>query len=162
MNYTAPQILTMLVTAIASLKQSEALSFSGDLYRNGFRPLDSKKEDCVVSFLVGDEGMFIQQGNCVVNIYVKDKRGTDGMFYENTSRLIALSEEFRNIDRKLTAVCDEFNWHHDGAILIENEEAIHQHFVSCNLSFNAKYRDRPATFATHKARPEIDTGLINN
>ena len=162
MNYTAPQILSMLVSALGVLRQNEALSFSGDLYRNGFRPLDSKKEDCVVSFIVGDEGQVVQQGNCSVNIYVKDRKGTDGMFYENTDRLTALSEELRNVDRQLTAISPEFNWHHDGIITIEHEESIHQHFVSCMLAFNAKYRNRPAEFDTHPVNIDIDTEFIND
>ena len=45
---------------------------SGEVYRNGYRPRDSRKEDAVVIFTTGlaDE---IQTGVVTVNIYVPDK-----------------------------------------------------------------------------------------
>lgn len=44
---------------------------SGEVYRNGYRPRDSRKEDAVVTFTAGFPTE-IQEGVVTVNIYVPD------------------------------------------------------------------------------------------
>ena len=69
MAKTAKQVQTDI---IALLRGSElATEISGEVYRNGLRPRDSRLEDAVVIFTTGlpDE---IETGVVTVNIYVPD------------------------------------------------------------------------------------------
>ena len=42
---------------------------NGQTYRNGVRPLNSQKEDCVISFLTGLDGQY-QTGVININIFI--------------------------------------------------------------------------------------------
>ena len=63
---------------------------SGDVYRNGYRPRDSRLEDAVVIFTAGLPNQ-IQTGVVTVNIFVPDIDPYDnGVFVEDGQRTEAL------------------------------------------------------------------------
>lgn len=111
-------------------------NISGEVYRNGYRPRDSKKEDIVVTFTAGlpDE---IQTGVVTVNVYVPDvdpyKDGTwieDGERTENMERLARAWVE------SLTADVSCYRFKLQQTIYTESEEEIHQHFVVVKLKYS--------------------------
>jgi hypothetical protein len=74
----------------------------GEVYRKGMRPLDSQKEDAVVSFLSGMDGQE-QNGVVVLDVYVpRIKHGTYTNKVRNIPRIEALErvivDLFANLD----------------------------------------------------------------
>ena len=49
---------------------------NGQTYRSGVRPLNSQKEDCVISFLTGLDGQY-QTGVININIFVPTVKNND-------------------------------------------------------------------------------------
>lgn len=74
------------------IKGSElATMVSGSVYKDA-RPLNSEKEDIVISVLARDAGKQIQLATANINIYVPDvRRGREAI--EDTVRLRAVSEK---------------------------------------------------------------------
>ena len=74
-----------------------ASAISGEVYRNGLRPRDSRQEDAVVTFTTGtpDE---VQEGVVTINIFVPDTDPYDnGVMVEDTERteeLESLADEW--------------------------------------------------------------------
>lgn len=59
---------------------------TGEVYRQGMRPRDSRKEDAIVAFTAGLPGQ-IQEGVVTVNIYVPDiDPRDDGVMVEDSER----------------------------------------------------------------------------
>lgn len=52
---------------------------NGQTYRNGVRPLNSQKEDCVISFLTGLDGQY-QTGVININIFVPLVKNNDNQY----------------------------------------------------------------------------------
>ena len=112
-----------------------AAALSGDVYRQGYRPRDSREEDAVVIFTTGtaDE---IQEGVVTINIYVPD---TDpygnGVLVEDgerTEELERLAQEW--VDSLTTdKSCYKFSLRQ--TIYTEEEPDISQHFVVVKLGY---------------------------
>ena len=58
---------------------------NGQTYRLGVRPLNSQKEDCVISFLTGLDGQY-QTGVVNINIFVPMVKNNDNQYRKNFIR----------------------------------------------------------------------------
>ena len=108
----------------------------GDVYLAGLRPVNSKKEDAVVSFQTGLDGQF-QKGNVNVNIYVPDVNFTD---------VYGVSTLIKNFNRcaLIERACSEFvlslkanKFRFKLATTIQTYEYVDtkQHFINMRLKY---------------------------
>lgn len=134
------------------LKDSTLSSMiSGDVYRGGYRPRDSRLEDAVVTFTAGLPDQ-IQTGVVTVNIYVPDIDPYDnGVMVENgvrTAQIELLASEWV---KSLKTGLSCYNFRLQQTIYTEREESINQHFVVIKLAY--RYfgaDDAPLTVTTNK------------
>lgn len=108
---------------------------SGEVYRQGYRPRDSRKEDAVVIFTTGLPNQ-IQTGVVTVNIFVPDIDPYDNGVWvedgERTERVERLAQEW--VDNLTTEVsCYKFKLQQ--TIYTEEEAEIKQHFVVVKLKY---------------------------
>lgn len=108
---------------------------SGEVYRQGYRPRDSRKEDAVVIFTTGLPNQ-IQTGVVTVNIFVPDIEPYDNGVWvedgERTERVERLAQEW--VDNLTTEVsCYKFKLQQ--TIYTEEEAEIKQHFVVVKLKY---------------------------
>lgn len=118
------------------LKNSTLCSMiSGDVYRKGMRPRDSKLEDAVVIFTTGLPDQ-IQTGVVTINIYVPDIDAyNNGVLVENglrSSQLELLAAEW--VD-SLKAGVSNYKFGLQQTIYTEENAAIKQHFVVVKLHY---------------------------
>lgn len=118
------------------LKNSTLCSMiSGDVYRKGMRPRDSKLEDAVVIFTTGLPDQ-IQTGVVTINIYVPDIDAyNNGVMVENgmrSSQLELLAAEW--VD-SLKAGVSNYKFRLQQTIYTEEDAAIKQHFVVVKLRY---------------------------
>ena len=108
---------------------------SGEVYRNGYRPRDSRKEDAVVTFTAGFPTE-IQEGVVTVNIYVPDidpyENGVLVEDGERTEQLELLAQAW--VD-SLTAEVSCYKFELQQTIYTEEEAEIGQHFVVIKLYY---------------------------
>ena len=64
---------------------------NGQTYRNGVRPLNSQKEDCVISFLTGLDGQY-QTGVININIFVPLIKNNDNQYRKDFVRCDAIEQ----------------------------------------------------------------------
>lgn len=108
---------------------------SGEVYRQGYRPRDSRKEDAVVIFTTGLPNQ-IQTGIVTVNIFVPDIDPYDNGVWvedgERTERVERLAQEW--VDDIIDKDClYAFELSH--TICTEAEPSINQHFVVVKLKY---------------------------
>lgn len=118
------------------LKNSTLCSMiSGDVYRKGMRPRDSKLEDAVVIFTTGLPDQ-IQTGVVTINIYVPDIDAyNNGVLVENglrSSQLELLAAEWVG---SLKAGVSNYKFRLQQTIYTEEDAAIKQHFVVVKLHY---------------------------
>lgn len=128
---TGKEIETDLRSLI--IHSSLARGVNGKVYRGGYRPRDSKKEDIVVSFLEGTATL-PQRGIVNVYIYVPDILSKDNVPIENGQRTDELETLAANWLDGINGMLG-YDWWPDEAIHTENDEEIHQHFVYLKLNF---------------------------
>lgn len=107
---------------------------SGDVYRRGYRPRDSRLEDAVVIFTAGLPDQ-IQTGVVTVNIFVPDIDPYDnGVFVEDgrTEELERLAQAW--VD-SLTAAVSCYKFKLMQTIYTEEEADINQHFIVVKLGY---------------------------
>lgn len=111
-------------------------SISGEVYREGYRPRDSRSEDAIVIFTTGTAGE-VQSGVVTVNIYVPDidpyDNGTwleDG---ERTSEIELLAQQW--VDG-LTCDKSRYRFRLRQTIYTAEEPEIRQHFVVVKLGYD--------------------------
>lgn len=108
---------------------------SGDVYRNGYRPRDSRLEDAVVIFTAGLPDQ-IQTGVVTVNIFVPDIDPYDnGVFVEDGQRTEALEHLAAEWVDSLTTAVSCYKFKLQQTIYTEEEEEINQHFVVVKLGY---------------------------
>ena len=108
---------------------------SGGVYRNGYRPRDSRLEDAVVTF-TGGFANEIQTGVVTVNIYVPDKDFLDnGVPVEDGQRTEELEIAAKQWVESLTADRSCYRFKLRQTIYTEEEPSIHQHFVVVKLGY---------------------------
>lgn len=108
---------------------------SGEVYRYGYRPRDSRKEDATVRFTAGIPDQ-IQTGVVTVNIFVPDidpdKNGTwleDGRRTEEVEKLAQAWAD------SLTAEVSCYKFKLQQTIYTEAEPSINQHFIVVKLKY---------------------------
>lgn len=108
---------------------------SGKVYRAGYRPRDSRKEDAVVIFTTGlpDE---IQTGIVTVNIYVPDTNlYDDGVLVEDGDRTEEIERLANDWVKSLTADKSCYKFRLQQTIYTEAEPDINQHFIVVKLHY---------------------------
>lgn len=133
MAKTAKQVQTDI---IALLRGSElAAEISGEVYRNGLRPRDSRLEDAVVIFTTGlpDE---IETGVVTVNIYVPDiDPYENGVLVEDGERTEKLEILVQDWVDSLLGSGTNYVFELRQTIYTEAEPDIKQHFVVVKLGY---------------------------
>lgn len=108
---------------------------SGEVYRAGTRPRDSRQEDAVVIFTGGIPSE-IQSGVVTVNIFVPDIDPYDnGVLVENTRRTEQVEALAQAWADSLTAEVSCYKFRLQQTIYTEEEAEIHQHFVVIKLAY---------------------------
>lgn len=119
------------------LKQSSvAGNISGDVYRRGYRPRDSRKEDAVVSFVTGLADQ-VQSGVVVVHIYVPDiDPYGNGVLVEDGARCEEVERLAQQWVETLTADKSCYRFSLSQTICTDTSEDINQHYVVVRLKYN--------------------------
>lgn len=108
---------------------------SGEVYRNGMRPRDSRAEDAVVTFTAGFPTE-IQEGVVTVNIYVPDiDPYKNGVMVEDGQRTEELERLAQQWVDSLSAEVSCYKFDLRQTIYTEEESAINQHFVVVKLGY---------------------------
>lgn len=105
---------------------------TGDIYKDGTRPLDSKKEDVIVNFISGVDGQ-IQEGFVNVNVYVPDIDNGGGGYVRNVARCRVIEIALNTLAQSLTT--SEYHFTLAAMIKTYKAEGISQHFVNAKLQF---------------------------
>lgn len=120
----------------ATLRDSRlAREIDGGVYRDGYRPRNSNKEDAIVIFTTGtaDE---VQEGVVTINIFVPDiDSDNDGTWVKNgrrTEQIEILAQEWFD---SLSTVDSDYLFSLKQAITTDEMPEIHQHFVVVRLGF---------------------------
>ena len=133
MKKTAKQVQTDIIDL---LRNSElAAEVSGDIYRRGYRPRDSRAEDIIVAFTTGlpDE---VQTGVVTVNIFLPDiDPYGDGVQVEDGERSEALEALAQRWVDSLTGSGTNYLFELQQTIYTEAEPEINQHFVVVKLRY---------------------------
>lgn len=110
---------------------------SGEVYRQGLRPRDSRLEDITVGFVTGVPNQ-VQTGVVAICIYVPDIDPYDnGVLVENmerTAQLEAIAQDWYDSIHTL-AIQSGYNLSLQDTITTVEDEPIRQHFVSIMLKY---------------------------
>lgn len=115
------------------------MPIGGRVYYRGLRPICTNptayKEDAVVAFLTGTSGD-IQNGTCLVNVYVNDiQAAKSGLYYQDKKRcreIAELLELFPDFANRNDA---DLYFKQSDMVATLAEEEINQHFVSLKMEF---------------------------
>lgn len=126
---------------IALLAESELCNgITGKVYREGYRPRDSRLEDVVVIFVSGVPAQ-VESGAVTLNIYVPDiTPSNDGVNVEDGHRTSAIEELASVWVKGLTAHRSNYKFTLLRTISTDYDEAIKQHFVVVQLEYEYKGR----------------------
>ena len=114
---------------------------SGDVYRNGYRPRDSRLEDAIVTFTAGIPDQ-IQTGVVTVNIFVPDiDPYKNGVLVEDGRRTDELERLAQAWVDSLTAAVSCYKFKLMQTIYTEEEADINQHFIVVKLGYEYFEKD---------------------
>lgn len=134
MARTAKQVQTDIMSM---LNGSDLVSgINGSVYRNGYRPRDSRAEDIIVTFTTGlpDE---IETGIVTLNIYVPDiDPYGNGVLVEDGARTDEIERFAQKWVDSLSASMSDYIFKLQQTIYTETEPDIHQHFVVVKLKYS--------------------------
>lgn len=134
---TAHKVQTDIMALLAGSEL--CMELSGDVYRQGYRPRDSRLEDIVVTFVAGTPAQ-VERGAVTLNIFVPDITPYDnGVYVEDGSRTSHIEELADRWVKSLTATRTNYKFNLLRTISTDNDEAIHQHFVVVQLEY--RYKD---------------------
>lgn len=106
---------------------------SGEVYRDGMRPRDSRKEDIVVVFTSGNTAQ-VQSGVVTVKIYVPDiDPYQNGILTEDGARLEEIEEAAQTFVDGITL--PNYLFRLASTIHTAYDEEVNQHFVVVRLQF---------------------------
>lgn len=109
---------------------------SGNVYREGYRPRDSRQEDIIVIFTTGEVGE-IERGVITINIYVPDIAPySNGVFVQDGKRTAEIEQAAAQWVQNLTADRTNYKFRLQQTIYTESEPDIHQHFVVVSLRYD--------------------------
>ena len=117
-----------------ALINSSALkaTITGQIYRDGYRPLNAKTEDAVISFLTGLDAQ-TQTGVLNLNIYVSDIDNGTGVLVKNGARCRTLEMLANQIILGFTP--GAYRYELGGIIQTFAAEGTNQHFVNARIKF---------------------------
>lgn len=118
------------------LKESNlATMITGQIYRNGYRPRDSRKEDAVVIFTTGTSGQR-PAGVITINIFVPDiDPYANGLYVEDGQRTEQLESAALQWTESLTTGKSDYKFSLQQTIYTEEEPDIHQRFIVVKLKY---------------------------
>lgn len=118
------------------LKGSRLVSMvSGKVYRNGYRPRDSKLEDIIVTFTAGLPEQ-IQTGVVTVNVYVPDIDPWDnGVLVEDGARCADIERAAAEWVESLSAAGSNYRFSLNQTIATHESMEVNQHFVCVKLKY---------------------------
>ncbi len=112
-----------------------ARMITGDVYRYGMRPRDSRLEDAVVIFTTGVPTQ-VEEGVVTINIYVPDVDPYEnGVLVEDGERTEELEAAAQQWVESLTTSVSNYKFRLQMAIFTEEEPEINQHFVVVRLGY---------------------------
>lgn len=133
---TAHKVQTDIMALLADSELCAEVS--GEVYRKGYRPRDSRLEDIVVAFISGTPAQ-VERGAVTLNIFVPDITPyNNGVYVEDgqrTSHIEVLADRWV---QSLTAERANYKFKLLRTISTDNDEAIHQHFVVVQLEYQYK------------------------
>lgn len=107
---------------------------NGQTYRNGVRPLNSQKEDCVISFLTGLDGQY-QTGVININIFVPMAKNNDNQYRKNFVRCDAIEQALMPIIEDSKTALKNYKLQLHQMIQTFEETDIKQFFINAKIKF---------------------------
>lgn len=107
---------------------------NGQTYRNGVRPLNSQKEDCVISFLTGLDGQY-QTGVININIFVPMVKNNDNQYRKNFVRCDAIERALMPIIEDAETDLRNYRLQLHQMIQTFEETGINQFFINAKIKF---------------------------
>ena len=107
---------------------------NGQTYRSGVRPLDSKKEDCVISFLTGLDGQY-QTGVININIFVPLVKNNDNQYRKDFVRCDAIEQALMPIIENAKTDLRNYRLQLHQMIQTFEETDIKQFFINAKVKF---------------------------
>lgn len=130
---TGKQVLTDVYLMLRN--SSLPTLISGEVYRKGYRPRDSKAEDATIAFTAGLPGE-VQTGVVTVNIYVPDiDPYNNGVLVEDGQRCEVLEKAAAEWVESLTAAKSNYRFELQQTIYTEEAQEINQHFIVVKLKY---------------------------
>jgi len=132
MAKTAKDIQGDIVALLKGSVLGQAIS--GDVYRKGYRPRNSRLEDAVVIFTAGLPSQ-VQTGVVTVHVYVPDI-DLGGVFVENGHRTAVLERLAQGwVENSLSCRASGYKFTLQATITTEPDTEIQQHFVVVMLRY---------------------------
>ena len=107
---------------------------NGQTYRNGVRPLNSQKEDCVISFLTGLDGQY-QTGVININIFVPLVKNNDNQYRKDFVRCEAIEQALTPIIENAKTDLRNYKLTLHQLIQTFEETDIKQFFINAKIKF---------------------------
>lgn len=131
MKKTASQIESDLYKYF---KDKIDLLVNGQTYRSGVRPLNSQKEDCVISFLTGLDGQY-QTGVININIFVPMAKNNDNQYRKNFVRCEAIEQALMPIIEEAKTALRNYKLQLHQMIQTFEDMDIKQFFINAKIKF---------------------------
>lgn len=133
MNKTSKQIQGDIYQLL--IDSNLASELTGSVYRRGYRPRSSRKEDAIVIFTTGLAGQ-VQTGVVTINIYVPDiDPYNNGVYVEDGARIEYLEVKAQEWVEDIRFQTSEYKFQLQQTIYTEYEPEINQHFVVIKLGY---------------------------
>ena len=107
---------------------------NGQTYRSGVRPLNSQKEDCVISFLTGLDGQY-QTGVININIFVPLVKNNDNQYRKDFVRCDAIEQALMPIIEDAETDLRNYRLQLHQMIQTIEETDIKQFFINAKVKF---------------------------
>ena len=107
---------------------------NGQTYRNGVRPLNSQKEDCVISFLTGLDGQY-QTGVININIFVPLVKNNDNQYRKDFVRCDTIEQALMPIIENAKTDLRNYRLQLHQMIQTFEETDIKQFFINAKVKF---------------------------
>ena len=107
---------------------------NGQTYRNGVRPLNSQKEDCVISFLTGLDGQY-QTGVVNINIFFPMVKNNDNQYRKDFVRCDTIEQALMPIIEEAETDLRNYRLQLHQMIQTFEETDIKQFFINAKIKF---------------------------
>ena len=107
---------------------------NGQTYRSGVRPLNSQKEDCVISFLTGLDGQY-QTGVININIFVPMVKNNDNQYRKDFVRCDTIEQALMPIIEEAETDLRNYRLQLHQMIQTFEETDIKQFFINAKIKF---------------------------